>query len=258
MTAPQRARFQGVAQIVRFNWTFYATAALLLMAASFIILGHSLPSSVRNIFLAGVALAAFWLIMSLAVAYYVYDLAAIYDGSWIQRSLRTKPRKWATFHAGLDEFSSILRDLFADSEGLVIDLFDPDEMTESSIRRARQSSKQSKGTIHANFRALPLPADELDAVFLFFCAHELRKSESRTQFFKELGRITGTHGQMILLEHLRDWPNFLAFGPGCFHFHSRRNWMRAIESGGFTVENEFRFTPFVRAFVLGKSTGNDV
>jgi ubiquinone/menaquinone biosynthesis C-methylase UbiE len=158
----------------------------------------------------------------------------------------------------LDEFSPILRELFAGSRGLVIDLYDPAEMTEASIRRARQFSRPSKESIQAKFRALPLPDDELDAVFLFFCAHELRRPESRTKFFKELRRVTRRDGQIILLEHLRDVPNFFAFGPGSFHFHSRRSWMQAIESGGFTIENEFPITPFVRAFVLGKLIGNHV
>jgi ubiquinone/menaquinone biosynthesis C-methylase UbiE len=135
---------------------------------------------------------------------------------------------------------------------LVIDLFDPNEMTEPSIKRARRLTKESARSIHVNFRALPMRDNELDAAFVFFSAHELRKPESRILFFSELRRVLRSHGEMILLEHLRDWPNFFAFGPGCFHFHSRPTLSGAIESAGLAIVKEFTLTPFVRAFVLRK------
>jgi SAM-dependent methyltransferase len=253
MFGSPRTRFQGVAQIVRFNWPFYLAATLVLSAGGCAAFMASMPFFVRAIFAAVIGAAAFWLISSLIISHYIYDRAGIYDGNWIQRSLRNSPKRWATFHAGLDEFSAILLKLFPDSEGLILDLFDPNEMTEPSIKRARHLAKQLPEPIHADFRALPLQDDELDAAFLFFSAHELRKPESRIRFFRELRRVLRSNGEMILLEHSRDWPNFVAFGPGCFHFHSRRTWIRAIKSTVFAIIKEFMLTPFVRAFVLEKS-----
>jgi hypothetical protein len=55
---------------------------------------------------------------------------------------------------------------------------------------------------------------------------------------------------VILVEHLRDPANFIAFGPGFLHFHSRRGWQRGWESAGFGLADEFRITPWVRVFVL--------
>jgi hypothetical protein len=49
---------------------------------------------------------------------------------------------------------------------------------------------------------------------------------------------------------MRDLANFLAFGPGFLHFHSRESWRRAWESAGFHSTDEFRVTAWVRVFVL--------
>jgi ubiquinone/menaquinone biosynthesis C-methylase UbiE len=171
----------------------------------------------------------------------------------VQQLLPASPKHWASFHAGFDEFGSILGNLFPASEGLIIDLFDPNEMTERSIKRARRLAKQPLQSIHANFRALPIPDDKLDAAFAFFSAHELRKPGSRVKFFTELRRIMRATGKVIVLEHLRDWPNFFAFGPGCFHFHSRRAWLRAINSADLKITQEFKVTPFIGGFVLQKN-----
>jgi hypothetical protein len=60
-------------------------------------------------------------------------------------------------------------------------------------------------------------------------------------------------GCIVLVEHLRDWKNFLAFGPGFFHFHSRRDWLRTIRDAGLVVEQESPVTPFVECFVLRRA-----
>jgi SAM-dependent methyltransferase len=253
MRTPPRTRFQGVAQIVRFNWPFYLTATLLLAAGGCAVLVLSVPFFGRAMLFAAIAAAAFWLITSLIISHYIYDRAGIYDGIWIQQALSISPKRWTSFHAGLDEFSALLRKLYPESDGSIVDLYDPNEMTEPSIKRARHLTKESARSIHVNFRALPLQNDELDAAFVLFSAHELRKSESRILFFSELRRILRSHGKIILLEHLRDWPNFFAFGPGCFHFHSRRTWSHSIGTAGLFILREFTLTPFVRAFVLAKA-----
>jgi hypothetical protein len=248
-----RRRYQGVAQIVRFNWPFYAAATFVLILGACLFCALAMPSLVRATLIATIGGAAFWLILSLVIAHYIYDRAGIYDGAWIGITIHEAPKRWATFHAGLEEFNEVIYNQFPHTEGSVFDLFDPTEMREPSIRRARQLATAPQG-IPADFRALPLRDDELDAAFVFFAAHELRRPESRVRFFQELRRTLARHGHVVLVEHLRDWPNFFAFGPGCFHFHSRQTWVRAIQSAGFTVMRENPLTPFVRIFVLGKSS----
>lgn len=249
-----RSRFQGVAQIVRFNWPMYVTAGAVLVVGTVGLLSIPLPAVMRGLGLLAIAFASFWLIISLAVSHYVYDLSGIYRAEWLALLLPRTPERYAALHVGLDEFSEILRAEFPESDGSVIDFFDPEEMTEPSILRARQEQTgKPPAAIAANFRALPFRDQELDAAFVVFAAHELRKADLRAQLFRELRRILKHDGRIILVEHLRDLPNFLAFGPGFLHFHSRAEWLRAISKGGLTIADELSLTPFVRAFALQRA-----
>jgi ubiquinone/menaquinone biosynthesis C-methylase UbiE len=135
----------------------------------------------------------------------------------------------------------------------VVDFFDPPEMTEPSIRRARRENAAAiSAVLRADFRALPFRDNEFDAAFLIFAAHELRRGNSRSCLFRELSRVLKPRGKIVLVEHLRDLANFLAFGPGCFHFHSRAAWLQAVAETGLSAADEFRCTPFVRVFVFEK------
>lgn len=238
-----RGKFQGVTQIVRFNWPIYLVALVIFVSGD--ALSFWLPMAWRILLLAGIALAAFWLIVSLAVSHYVYDRGPIYHSAWIKNALPIPPKVWANFHAGLDEFSEILHEAFPASDGSTVDFF-AEEMSEPSIRRARELTKAKSTAV--DFRSLPFRDQSLDAASVFFSAHELRAEKSRAQFFAELRRVLKQNGRLMVLEHLRDLPNFLAFGPGAFHFHSRASWLRAAKE--FKLTHEFSLTPFVRVFVF--------
>ncbi len=41
------------------------------------------------------------------------------------------------------------------------------------------------------------------------------------KFFNEIHRILKKKRPVFLVEHMRDTANFLAFGPGFFHFYPR-------------------------------------
>lgn len=249
----RRGKYQGVFQIVRFNWPMYVAAAVLLIAGTALTMVVYMPGFVRAVIRAGLGLAGFWLILSLLVSHYVYDRSALYRGEWLRQIFPSPPARYATLHVGLDEFSDILRERFLGSESLVVDFFDVTEMTEPSIRRARSANASAlSAALPVDFRALPFHDDELDAGFLIFAAHELRRSDSRHRLFRELSRVLRPDGRIVLVEHLRDLANFLAFGPGCFHFHSRATWLRALADTGLSAAEEFRYTPFVRVFVLEK------
>src|SRR4030095_3843228 len=95
---------------------------------------------VRAFFLAAIAVAAFWLIMSLAIAHYIYDRTSIYDGDWIARELRVSPKRWASFHAGLDEFGPLLQKTFPQAEGSVVDFYDANERSEEHTSELQSHS----------------------------------------------------------------------------------------------------------------------
>jgi SAM-dependent methyltransferase len=142
--------------------------------------------------------------------------------------------------------------MFPDGRRRVLDIYVRSEMGEPSIERARRSALPAAAAEAANPFALPLENGECDAVFVIFAAHELRRRESRLQFFREVFRALKPSGCVVLVEHLRDWKNFVAYGPGALHFFSRRDWLGASREAGFTVAGETSVTPFVRCFVMAK------
>ena len=253
-----RSRYQGVLQILRFNWPMYVAAAVVLGTGAVLLLVLRLAPLLRNAALIGIGLAAFWLLVSLAVSHYVYDLSAIYRGDWLRRAIRRTPARIANLHAGFDEFSDVLRARFPETELRIFDFFDAQLMTEPSIARARQLARDQSPADPVDFRSLSLRDEELDAAFLIFAAHELREADARVALFSELHRSLKADGELVLVEHLRDLPNFIAFGPGFLHFHSRSTWLRDAEAAGFSSANEFSHTLFVRVFTFVRSHHTDV
>lgn len=250
--APRSGRrpFQGVSQIVLYNWPFYLGGAFAFLVALGLALLTSWPSPVRLLLAVGAVGALSWLAGSLIASYWVYDHSSLCRWDWIGTLFPVPPSRWANVHAGLDETTSSLRRLFPDTESVVLDIYNPVEMTEPSIRRARHLTPATVPAAPADVTALPVHSQELDAVFLLFVAHEIRSPQLRERFFRELRRVVKPDGKVLMVEHLRDLPNFLAYGPGFLHFHSPGEWGRVAREAGFTVAREFRFTPFVGVFLL--------
>jgi SAM-dependent methyltransferase len=166
--------------------------------------------------------------------------------------VKKNPDNWVNIHAGLDQTSDSLMRMFPAAGRRILDIYDHSEMGEPSIQRARRYAQPASAPETANPLALPIENCACDTIFLIFVAHELRRRESRLQFFREIWRALKPKGCVVLVEHLRDWRNFLAYGPGILHFFSRRDWLQVSSQVGFNVTNEVGVTPFVRCFVLTK------
>jgi SAM-dependent methyltransferase len=242
---------QGVLQILQFNWRSYgATAggiAVALLAAPF------LPRLFRAGLLIGVAPALFWLMSSLLVSHYVYDRFPLYDLNWIPRVLSGMPSRWLNIHCGLDETSGLLAAIFPGAAFDVVDIFDDRVMTEASIRQARRMERGAVAAEPARFDDLPFDSGTFDVAFCIFAAHELRRDWQRTALFMEITRVLTPGGELVLMEHSRDWWNLLAFGPGFLHFFSQRAWRRTASKAGFRVQTELSMTPFVHVYVLRRT-----
>ena len=247
-------RYRGVIEIAWFNWHQYVAGTLVCLAAGWILLRMPLPVIPRALLASGTSLAAFWLVSSLAVSHYIYDRSGLNTWEWVKPLFPTPPTRWANIHCGFDETTAPLDRLFPDSERLVLDIFDDGEMTEASLQRARRYETRAPEAIRAQRDALPARDEQMDALFVLFAAHELRHPFARSALFRELHRVLARDGRLLLVEHLRDGWNFLAFGPGYRHFLPRREWAAQIRDAGFTVEREFHKTPFVRAWLLRKET----
>src|SRR5690606_13997095 len=156
-------------------------------------------------------------------------------------------------HAGFDETSDIIKQKFINAELTIFDFYDEQKHTEISIKRARKFFPDSEKTIQVPTNQFPVENEAFDLIFNIFSAHEIRNIEERIQFFKEQKRVLKPNGKIIVTEHLRDFPNFLAYTIGFFHFHSKNTWKKTFEKSGFQIEKEIKKTVFIPTFILTKN-----
>jgi SAM-dependent methyltransferase len=245
-----RGPFDGVLQIVRYNWSLYVAAIFgSLLVVGLVVVTHP-PSVLAALLILGAIAALFWLALSLAVSHYVYDRSDLYRWQWIREWIAPNPGHVVNIHAGLDETSLALQAMYPAAEVTILDIYDPAEMPEPSIARARREARSMLASVNADFRKLLLQAGSADLVTVIFVAHELRRPASKEAFFRELARVIKPGGSVLLVEHLRDAWNLLAFGPGAFHFFPRSEWLRVADAAGFRLSEEISRTVFVRAFVF--------
>ena len=156
-------------------------------------------------------------------------------------------------HPGFDESSAILQKEFKGAALRVYDFYDPAKHREISIKRARKKFPPFPGTERITTSDFPKQNKPADLICLFLSAHEIRDEAERIQFFIQLKRNLSAEGQIVLVEHLRNLPNFLAYTLGAFHFHSRSTWQHCFDEAGLTIVGEQQFTPFITIIYLTKN-----
>jgi SAM-dependent methyltransferase len=232
-------RFSGVGQVLRYNWPAYAGAAGLA------VLALVAPRRLRRPLTAAAVIGAWFAAASLVVTNLVYDRSEFAGWEWPRRLFVRKPRRVAVLHAGLDNVSAHLRRLWPDAEIQVVDFYNAATMTEPAIARARQERRHGDD--------LDDLRPSLDAAFVVLAAHELRSEPDRAAFFRRVADQLAPSGRLVLVEHLRDLPNALVYGPGAWHFLPRQAYLTAFADAGLSLLQERAMTPFLRLFLLKRS-----
>jgi ubiquinone/menaquinone biosynthesis C-methylase UbiE len=245
-----RKPFQGVRNIVRFNWHFYVLALGFLLLL--LLFANYADAAFTLYILLFALLIVFPVLISLSVSYYVYDLSGLYKLIWIDSFIDAEKSKIININAGFDETSILLKDKFPNAELIVLDFYNPEKHTELSIKRARKTYPVFPGTKAVTETSLPIPDNSADKIFVIFAAHEIRNEDDRIKFFMELKRIIKPAGQIIVTEHLRDTVNFWAFNIGFLHFYSKQSWLTVFQSVGLQLKSEHKHTPFISIFTLIK------
>ncbi len=255
----QRNSFQGVINIIRFNWHFYIFAII------FIILLHFSKSYLPTNLGFFISLIIFFTILStfisLLISYYIYDFSNLYSLSFLDKLAIHKPKKIVNISAGFDETSLIIGSKFPTANLQIFDFYDPKKHTEISIERARKAYPELPNTEKINTNNIPLESNSIDYIFLIFAAHEIRNDEERIVFFKQLANALNTNNsqnnsqnsRIIVVEHLRDINNFFAYNLGFMHFLSHKNWKNTFEKANLLIETEQKITPFISTFILYKN-----
>ena len=240
---------EGVRKVMAFNWPKLVLGAAFTLGAAGVSTIATSP-----MMQAGAALAAagtaWFLVASLAVSWWVYDRSDLHDWRWLAPLLPNVRPCWAMVHAGFDETGPSLPAALGPPTAIV-DLTPWLHRTSPSNARAqRRHPAPSTVSSAEGVTALPLPAASCDVLLLAFAAHEVRDREQREALFDDLRRVLRPAGRVVLVEHLRDLPNFAAFGPAALHFQSRREWQRLAGRSGLSTVHEVAMTSFVRGFAL--------
>jgi len=233
----KRKAFQGLTNIIRFNWHFYLLACV---ALPFLGFGF------------GMALAILTL-SSLLVSYYIYDHSNLYALPWLENA---QPETILNINAGFDESSGLLSQKFPSAALHICDFYDPKKHTEVSLKRARKAYPPHPNCLRVQTSHLPFSDHTFDTVIAMLAAHEIRSTEERAQFFLELNRVSKSGGRIYVTEHLRDFPNLLAYNIGFFHFLSKKSWLETFEAAHLQIEAVMHTTPFITTFILKRKNGN--
>ena len=118
-----RKPFQGVWNIIRFNWHFYvlAFAAIIIL----LLVKNNLNTYLRfasNILMVLIIIST---LISLVVSCYIYDFSNLYKLSWLENIHFNSNDKIVNINAGFDETSIFLKRKFAEAELFVFDFYDP-------------------------------------------------------------------------------------------------------------------------------------
>lgn len=245
----ERRSFQGVLNILSFNRHFYALG---LGVLAVIIISHATIGFSDQLFWILIVVFLYGLIMPLIVSAYVYDFSGYYNFHWLKNSaIDPDVRNIVNINAGFDETSFVIKSNFPQSDLKVFDFYDPKRHTEPAIIRARKVSLTYPNTVEIKSNTIPLEDKSVDVIFLLSAAHEIRDYNEKIVFLKECHRICKPNGKVIMVEHLRDFPNFLTFSIGFTHFFSRSTWKNAFTKAGFKTFEEIKFTPFMSVFNVG-------
>ena len=243
----KRKPFQGALNILSFNRHFYVFGLVIL---ALLITSHILFSWSNILYWIILLSFIYGLLMPLIVSAYVYDFSGYYNFNWLKSFNLTdsKDIKILNINAGFDETSFIIKNLFPESDLKVFDFYNSKQHTEPAIIRARKVSLVYPNTQQIISNLIPLKGDSVDYIFLLSAVHEIRSQDEKVQFLKECNRVCKSNGSVIMVEHLRDFSNFVAFTIGFTHFFSKKIWQKAFKEAGFSSCNETKFTPFMSVF----------
>lgn len=125
---------------------------------------------------------------------------------------------------------------------VVIDVFNPQLMPAKSLIRSRQQqypathSDPRLAWYDSNLDLLPLPDNNVSAVFVFHVLSEIAQKGDQIALLKEISRILEPDGRLLIAESANTWPNRLRSMVGITHTQPHEYWRALLEEAGFEFQ----------------------
>ncbi len=242
--------FDGMLRVVRFNWPLYVTSTLVVFVLLLLAVQPIFSSGVQVALFLSSILVLLQTLLSLLASHWVYDRSALRDWRFLLELLNEQPLCIVNVHSGYDETSGALRQLFGKADIATVDLFPALGRREPSIVRARKLYPPVANSICETISDWPLTDSSVDFILIAFAAHEVRDSKQRELLFQESRRVLKPSGRIVLVEHVRDFSNFVAFSLGFMHFLPLAEWIRCASSSNLKIAKQYRITPLVAVLEL--------
>lgn len=215
------------------------------------VVGLQLAMPLRGLVLIGAAMAAILSAAAIIAVVWVFAWTARRRWAWVADTARS-PRRWLNVTTGFDDSSAWLLDRFPTADGATLDLFDASRDQERPLLRARHRFTPAAASVPPDDIGLSVASGAYDAVFLLMSAHEAHGSD-RAVLFDSATRALAPGGRVILVEHLHDLANTLAFGPGAQHFQTEATWSSTAQAAGLRLVSQVRHSPFVHGYVFERA-----
>jgi ubiquinone/menaquinone biosynthesis C-methylase UbiE len=245
--------YSGTVSTLLYNWPIFAGLLFFGVAA----LGASyLVTAPWSWLFAASGIGAIGLIASILTAsFFVYDWGRQHEYDRL-----AELGKLAQANVVIDITCGKLRGTrgflpnFKGGHYFLIDIYDPQKMTDAALRRARELEPplQAERRIYqrpGKATSLPLPHNWADIICCDFSLHELQDATDRDALFAEFARVLKPGGRLLVAEHGRDWLNLAAFGPGAFSFFSPATWQKHIQQAGLAIQRHERWRGLVHLWV---------
>lgn len=237
-------------KILRFNWPKYVLGVVLSLVC--LVSASGQESGFGELALYVIAtVTLFVMIASLLASWYVYDHCDVESFDWLGNFIDGDPQSIVSVHVGYDDAERGLRMVFSEAR-VTSSLF---RVTHTPWWRGRSLVRAvaTAGPHHEaqeTISSLTERGERFDLVVLGFSAHEARDRGDRHLLLERSMALLSTGGTILLIEHLLDGPNLVAYGPGALHFQTKGSWLSDIESAGLESTRTQRICGLVTVFQL--------
>jgi SAM-dependent methyltransferase len=222
----------GVGRVICFNWPKYVGALITLTVLG---IAQTLANGLLRLGLVVLLLGlTYGIFASLVATWWAYD----YRACEVYQAIATGHRaggSWLLVHAGLDESYGRLTEQIGEPAAIVD--VGPPGTTSRSLKRAHALVGRTGVPIS---KVSDFKSASIDTVVVLFGIHELRDPQQAVALLTEMRRITRPSGSILIIEHLRDVPNFSVYGPAILHFGSASQWKKAILSSSLRLRSLHR------------------